>query len=286
MIKPYEIPTYLTEAIERIRCVTNYKEGLSNESFARTMINELLFSCLFEESKAMEQEQQATQLNPWLEDAYNAALQASNPLLQSTDLHSHSSSSYLDEDAAKLMLMYETHFESLVTHRGEKKLLSGFADYSIWYDSAIDQKLLATNLLIIKAKKYGTTTLALPQLAAYMGVIHTTRKADRKYNAVVYGVALDAEYFIFCRINNDGIFMRSRMFEWGWQAQEIYSIFRSLLRAAALSSPSTTLIKDPLRRRIVLEYDKFHDERRSEKFEDDELEDYEEVMTDDDGNVF
>lgn len=140
----------------------------------------------------------------------------------------------------------------LVTHEGETKLLSGFADYSVWYDSA-KKKTLATNLLIVEAKRWGTTDLALPQLAAYMGIVHTTRKEESKENYVVYGAASDGGVFRFCRIDNDGFFTHSRLLEWEEDADQIYSIIRSLLRAAALSSPSTTLIKDPMQRKIILE---------------------------------
>ena len=41
----------------------------------------------------------------------------------------------------------------------------------------------------MEAKRWGTTDLALPQLAAYMGIVHATRKEESKENSVVYGAA-------------------------------------------------------------------------------------------------
>lgn len=120
-------------------------------------------------------------------------------------------------------------------------------------------------LITAFAKRRGTTDLALPQLIAYMGIVHTTRKEESKENSVVYGAASDGGIFRFCRIDNDGFFTHSRLLEWEEDADKIYSIMRSLLRAAALSSPSTTPIKDPLQRRIVLE--SFSSPQRSRDFD-------------------
>jgi hypothetical protein len=49
---------------------------------------------------------------------------------------SHAHPSNTQEDPAKLELLHEMPLSRLVTHEGETKLLSGFADYSVWYDSA------------------------------------------------------------------------------------------------------------------------------------------------------
>jgi len=162
-------------------------------------------------------------------------------------------------------------------------MLSGFADYSVWYDITENQKSLATNLLLIEAKRRGNSEIALPQLAAYMGIVHATRKADKKYNKVVYGVACDGSCFIFCRIDNTGAFTMSEPLFWAWRAKKIYSILRAVLHAAALSSPSTTPVTNPLRRKIIL--DMFHDPKLAQNFDcgaqrdedDDAMVDYEDL---------
>jgi hypothetical protein len=152
----------------------------------------------------------------------------------------------------------------LVTYKGETKLLSGFADYSVWYASA-RKETLATNLLIIEAKRRYGTDNALPQLASYMGIVHATRKEESKENCVVYGASSDGIAFRFCRINNDGVFAYSDLLDWRRHKCQIYSIMRSLLGAAALLSPSTTLIKDSMRRKMVLAL--FGSPERSQKFD-------------------
>jgi hypothetical protein len=111
---------------------------------------------------------------------------------------------------------------------------------------------MATNLLIVEAKRQYYTDAALPQLASYMGIVHASHKGQSKENCIVYGAVSDGWNFRFCQIDNDGVFLHSNLLEWKWNKDEIYSIIRSLLRAAALLSPSTTPIKDPLRRKIVL----------------------------------
>jgi len=152
----------------------------------------------------------------------------------------------------------------VVTHEGERKTLCGFADYTLWYDST-QKKSLATNLLIVEAKKFGTSGTALPQLIAYMGIVHATRKAEGKDNAIVFGAASDGHEFRFCRINNNGDFTRSKVLEWEYDSNLIYSIMRSIVRVAALSSPSTTPIRDPEKRKIVMSG--FGSPSQSEKFD-------------------
>lgn len=85
-----------------------------------------------------------------------------------------------------------------------------------------------------------------------MGIVHTTRKEESKENSVVYGIASDGVIFRFCRIDNSGIFTKSFLMEWKERPDMIFSIIRTMIRAAALLSPSTTPIKDPQHRRIVL----------------------------------
>jgi len=106
---------------------------------------------------------------------------------------------------------------------------------------------------MVEVKRRGSSTLsAMPQLAAYMGIVHAARKEDRKQNAIVYGIASNGTEFQFCRLDHDGVFSRMKSLEWLFEADRIFSIMRAVIRAAALSSPSTTPIRNPLRREIVL----------------------------------
>lgn len=159
----------------------------------------------------------------------------------------------MPEDLANLELLHKTPLSKIVTHRGETKLLTGFADYSLFYDGS-NPKALATNFVIAKAKQQYCPDFELAEPAAYMGVVHTTRKEDSKQNCVVYGMVSDGNVFRFCWIDNYGIFAQGKLLEWSCMAQRgvICSNLRSIIWAAALSCHSSTLIKDPMQRKLVL----------------------------------
>jgi hypothetical protein len=99
-----------------------------------------------------------------------------------------------------------------------------------------------------------------------MGIVYTTHKEESKENCVVYRALSDGSDFCFCQVNNNSVFVKSRLLEWGsGDKDQIYSIMWSLLQAAALSSLSTTLIKDPMWRKMVLM--SFSSPQHSQKFE-------------------
>jgi hypothetical protein len=224
--------------------------GSQNEAFSRTILDQILICSLYEEGHRSDQQPKQVK-----DEGPSNVSHAHPPTLDP---------SMQEEDPAKLELLHGMPLSRLVTHQGETKLLTGFADYSVWYDST-KEKTLATNLVIIEAKRQYQTDAALPQLAAYMGIVYTTRKEESKENCVVYGASSDGRVFRFCRIDNDGVFVTSRLLEWEFDKDQIYSITRSLLRAAALSSPSTTPIKDPMRRKMVLA--SFGSPQRSQEFD-------------------
>ena len=123
-------------------------------------------------------------------------------------------------------------------------MLNGFADYTVWYEPP-KKANLATSLIVIEAKKINFTDTCLGQLTAYMGIAHACKKDEGKENSVVYGAASDGLSFRFCRIDNEGNWSQSRLMEWEMGDQGmIYSIFRSIIKTAALSSPSTSPIKN------------------------------------------
>ncbi|KAL8703093.1 MAG: hypothetical protein Q9201_003730 [Fulgogasparrea decipioides] len=210
-------PQYLTENISRIQAVTSPKHQ-ANEAFSRTIMDQILLSAIYEENQSQAESQQSSQ----------------------------------HEDAAVLELHHETLLQMHVAYSGETRLLNGYADYTVWYDSA-GKGSLATNLIIVEAKKLEGTDTCLGQLIAYMGVIHAVRKDDKKHNPTVYGVASGGLMFRFLRIDNDSNLSSSRLLEWeSGDAGKIYTIFRTLIRIAALSSPSKSPIKNPQQRERVL----------------------------------
>lgn len=222
------------------------------------IIDQILVCCLHEESQRSKQEPALPELHETSDLPCDAGSAPS--ILQATDTDKDSSNmpqctSDADteqEEPAALELLHETPLSRIVTHNGETKRLSGFADYSVWYDPRKKgNDKMATNLLIVKAKRQYYTDAALPQLASYMGIVHVSRKDESKENCIVYGPASDGKSFRFCRIDNDGVFTHSELLDWKFRADRTYAIVRPLLRAAALSSPSTTPIKDPMHRKIV-----------------------------------
>lgn len=217
-INELPVPQYLSDNIDRILAITS-ETHQTNEAFSRTIIDQILISALYEENNT-----QTTQ---------------------------HGASSQ-PEDPAVLELQHETQIQRHVTYEGETRLLSGYADCTIWYESQ-NRSTLATNLIIIEAKKVNSTDTCLGQLTAYMGVVHAYRKDEQKQNCVIYGAASDGLSFRFCRIDNEGNWSQSRLLEWKLgDESRIYSVFRSLIRIAALSSPSTSPIKNPQQREKVL----------------------------------
>ena len=217
----YSIPEYLYQAISRTQWVINNPSSKSNEAYCRTIIDQILIGAMYEESHHRSQ--------------------------------SLGHDTISEEDPAILQLQLETTLQLEVTYRHEKRLLSGVADYTVWYES-VEKDRLATNLVIIEAKRQHDTDMALSQLAAYMSIVHTSRKQAVRQNSTIFGVASDGAGFRFCRIDNNSTWAISTLLEWDitQHREKIFSIFRELIRTAALSSPSTTPIKDPMKRQNVL----------------------------------
>ena len=211
-------PQDLKDAIHRIRAITSESDQ-ANEAYSRTIIDQVLISAIYEENYGQPRRKEASP-------------EAEQP--------------------AVLELQHETPLHQEVLFKGEKRMLTGYADYTVWYESR-QKSSLGTNLVMIEAKEPNATDTCLGQLAAYMGVIHSVRKEEKKKSAVVYGVASDGLSYRFCRIDNEGAWSVSRLMEWELHDEDkIYSIFRSLIRIAALLSPTTSSIKNPQKRETVL----------------------------------
>lgn len=210
------LPAYLSDNIARILAVTS-KAHQTNDAFSRTIIDQILISAIYEENQDSRQRP------------------ASSP----------------KEDPAVLELRHETPLQRQVTYDGQPRLLSGFADYTVWYDS-YNKGSLSTNLIIVEAKKLNATDTCLGQLTAYMGLVHETRREQHKKNCVVFGAASDGLTFRFLRVDNDSNWSKSRLLEWEMgDNAKIYTVFRSLVRIAALSSPTTSPVKNAQQRERV-----------------------------------
>lgn len=215
-VEEISAPKYLTDSIERIMKITS-ASNQSNEAFSRTIIDQIITAAVYEENFSQPQ-----QMAPNL------------------------------KGQAILGLQHETSMQKEILFEGEKKLLSGVADYTVSYDSE-NASRFPTNLIIVEAKRTGSTDTFLGQLTAYMGIVHSCRKDEKKENCVVYGAASDGLSFRFCRIDNNSGWTRSKLLEWDdGDRDQIYTIFRSLIKIAALSSPSTSPVKDPENKGKVL----------------------------------
>jgi hypothetical protein len=80
----------------------------------------------------------------------------------------------LEQDRAKqnreyamalISLAAETSLQLDVILKGKKRVVSGRADYTLWYDD----HSLGTNLIIIEAKKQGAYSEGFCQCLGYMG---------------------------------------------------------------------------------------------------------------------
>lgn len=140
-----------------------------------------------------------------------------------------------------LELQHETQVHRQVTYRRETRLLSGCADYTVWYEP---QKRfnLATNLIIIEAKKSNSTDTCLGQLTAYMGVGHAYRKDEQTQNSVIYGAASDGLSFRSCRIDNEGNWSQSHSLEMedGRQGQDMLVVQQREKVLVSVGSPERT----------------------------------------------
>lgn len=113
-IRCLPIPEYLKDNIARTYSVTGSRGRSNNEAFSRVVLDQILISCLFEEGQRPHQQQRQVGF-----------------LSQTSHAHPSTSDTNIQDDPAKLELLHEMPLSKLVTHEGETKLLSGFADYSV-----------------------------------------------------------------------------------------------------------------------------------------------------------
>ncbi|EGE06898.1 hypothetical protein TEQG_05951 [Trichophyton equinum CBS 127.97] len=189
----------------------------SNEAYIRCALNLILVSCIGEEKRragnihARDQRTQAS---------FQPPPRPTTP-----------------DPPEPVLLKFETELCHPVEVQGRRKMLVGKADYTLWYNA---QETMGTNLIVLEAKRKHYAGTAVPQLIAYMGIVHRQRKLAGKTNAVVYGIASDSSEFRFWRIDNDSELRKSHVYDWECHATDIVSFIRFIIRAAILESPSTT----------------------------------------------
>lgn len=250
------------------------------ETYAHCLLNNILVCCVAEEKSLA-----------------SKALEESTNFISELD---HPTTPLLQPEFAQLSLRLETEICHQIAYKGEKRLLTGIADYTLWYD---DQSKYGTNLLVVEAKRPGAIydaenqvlgymgELHVPyiltvELMAYEGAVHEIRRMEGRRNAVVYGITTDGDMFRFWCVDNDSVVpmhlhpdcfgdililpftkvTSSHAYEWSrGQKDAITSFMRYIVRAAIASSPTTTRLKDSTKREVGLLV--FRDAHSKESFD-------------------
>ncbi|OJJ42557.1 hypothetical protein ASPZODRAFT_20327 [Penicilliopsis zonata CBS 506.65] len=144
--------------------------------------------------------------------------------------------SHAQHDRKSVSLSLETSLALEVRHKGEKRSLNGQADFTVWYDDSG----MSTHLVVIEAKKAGTSSDGVTQCLGYMAMVHQIRKDFEKKNAVVFGCSSDGYEFTVLRIDNESRVSKSS-YEWEPLGSEldrkrIYTHLRYIIRHATRSS--------------------------------------------------
>ncbi|KAI9774569.1 MAG: hypothetical protein M1840_002818 [Geoglossum simile] len=216
-----------------------FEEAPLNEAYSQVILNPILL-CLISEEKTRAGQETSSTAEPTA--SLNTSTQTTPTVLTpnwpTTPIR-----------RKELSLRFKTELKCLVTYKNEYRLLSGFADYSLWYPN---ENSTSTNFLIVKTKKLGTSETAIGQLLAYMAVVHQTRKAEEKQNAVIYGMTTDGNLFRFFRLDNDSKVSRSKIFEWKLGEDELICAYiRYIIRTAMASSLSTSPLKPENAKEII-----------------------------------
>jgi hypothetical protein len=119
-----------------------------NEAFAQCHINATLISCIAAERRFAEE----------IGRDKSIASSQSPPMIELER-------PVTPGETKPLQLQLETPLKYLIEYEGEARILTGFADYSLWYD----KKDMGTNLVVVEAKQFGNTASAKSQCLAYMG---------------------------------------------------------------------------------------------------------------------
>lgn len=118
-----------------------------NEAYARCILNNISVCCVAEEKRFA-----------------RSTAQIDSSIVAITDPTQRPTTTTIEP--AELSLRFETNLKYQVTYKGERRMLCGLADYTLWYD---DTESMGTNLVVVEAKRYQTLDEAAAQIVAYMG---------------------------------------------------------------------------------------------------------------------
>jgi hypothetical protein len=163
---PSSIFAYTNNSIAVIQKEADFAmEGSpNNEAFTRCRLNNILVCCIAEEKRLAMSKNTPPAAGP--ADAPPTATSA-NPALRPTTPLSW---------PAQIALRFETELKYPVKYKDQMRMLSGIADYSVWYDNT---ESVGTNLLIVEAKRRRMTGAAAGQVLAYMGKLYPMMLVSR-----------------------------------------------------------------------------------------------------------
>ncbi|PLB44234.1 hypothetical protein P170DRAFT_480001 [Aspergillus steynii IBT 23096] len=92
----------------------------------------------------------------------------------------------------------ETDIKLPWTYKGEKRLISGRADYTLWYGEPDSPE---SNLMVVEAKTEGAD--GLKQAITYMAMVHHARKKAGRADTIIWGIATNSWEWKFIRLNAD-----------------------------------------------------------------------------------
>ncbi|KAJ5950237.1 uncharacterized protein N7479_008650 [Penicillium vulpinum] len=90
-----------------------------------------------------------------------------------------------------------------VVYKEKTHHLQGSPDWFLWYGPYAEKEKenVAINSVIVETE-HGRSTDGVPQALAYMGMIHTQRRAEGKVDSSVFGLSTDNDQFHFLTIDD------------------------------------------------------------------------------------
>lgn len=134
----------------------------------------------------------------------------------------------------------------------KKIKITGKADWALSHDRRADSGA-GSALLAVEAKSMLAIGQAEAQLLTYLATMRALRRQKFKKKDFVQGFYADGSLFRFMAIDYDGTVLASKFYERRYDLLHIFNWTRTMIEAAARSSPSTSLAKPGVERDTEIE---------------------------------
>ncbi|KAJ5889038.1 hypothetical protein N7495_009079 [Penicillium taxi] len=94
-------------------------------------------------------------------------------------------------------------FFTPIIYKGKEHCLEGIPDFSLWYSYYSRKENASVNFVIVE-KELGQSSLGIPQVLAFIGMIYAQRRYENRHQHDIFGLATDNEQFHFIRVNSEG----------------------------------------------------------------------------------